>query len=171
MRGYFTTSNNWNRLFAYFTSENASCPIESGMRPVSRVKNWGYSREIHDFPPPITLHRSDSKTQRFGLRVCWEVCFASRNKFQPTFNCCQLCPTVVAGAADTPLGLVTVLRFVRLRVMDISLSASGLQVRRETAQIAKGWPFSRSSLTWSRSFATCDNQPDACVPSTSCRNQ
>ena len=43
---HYTTPSKWNRLFAYFTSENASCPIESGMRPVSRVKNWGYSRVL-----------------------------------------------------------------------------------------------------------------------------
>ena len=42
---HYTTSSKWNRLFAYFTSENASRPIESGFRLVSRVKNWGYSRE------------------------------------------------------------------------------------------------------------------------------
>ena len=36
----------WNRLFAYFTSENASRPIESGIRPVSGVKYWGYSSEF-----------------------------------------------------------------------------------------------------------------------------
>ena len=40
---HYTTPSKWNRLFAYFTSENASCPIESGIRPVSGVKYWGYS--------------------------------------------------------------------------------------------------------------------------------
>ena len=38
--------------------------------------------------------------------------------------------------------LPTVLRFARFCVIDISLALIGLTVRRETAQIAKGWPFS-----------------------------
>ena len=42
---HYTTPSKWNRFFAYFTSENASRPIESGMSPVSWVKNWGYSSE------------------------------------------------------------------------------------------------------------------------------
>ncbi|MBQ3289416.1 MAG: hypothetical protein IJH50_08420, partial [Kiritimatiellae bacterium] len=40
---HYTTPNKWNRLFAYFTSENASRPMESGIRLVSDIKNWGYS--------------------------------------------------------------------------------------------------------------------------------
>ena len=61
------------------------------------------------------------------------------------------CPTVLAGDAVTPFGLPTVLRFARFRARDISLSVIGLQVRRETAQIAKGWPSFRASLSRARS--------------------
>ena len=43
------------------------------------------------------------------------------------------------------------MRFARFRVIDISLALIGLQVCRETAQIAKGWPSFRSSLSRSRS--------------------
>ena len=41
---HYTTPGKWNRFFAYFTSESASRPIESGTCPVPGVKNWGYSR-------------------------------------------------------------------------------------------------------------------------------
>ena len=66
----------------------------------------------------------------------------------------QLLPTLSDSGGRSvrpPFGLPTVLRFARFRVMDISLSVIELQVRRETAQIAKGWPFFRASLTRSRS--------------------
>ena len=33
-----------NRLFVYFTYGNSSRPINSGIRLISLVKNWGYSR-------------------------------------------------------------------------------------------------------------------------------
>ena len=51
----------------------------------------------------------------------------------------------------TDSGLPTVLRFARFRVIGFSLALNGLQVRRETAQIAKGWPSFRTSPTRSRS--------------------
>ena len=47
-------------------------------------------------------------------------------------------------------GLPTVLRFARFRVIGFSLALNGLHVRRETAQIAKGWPSFRTSPTRSR---------------------
>ena len=40
---HYTTPCKWNRLFAYFTFENASRPMESGTCLVSGVKNRGYS--------------------------------------------------------------------------------------------------------------------------------
>ncbi|MBR4937719.1 MAG: hypothetical protein IKZ22_02450, partial [Kiritimatiellae bacterium] len=43
VRGYFTTSNNWNRFFAYFTSKNSYHPIKQGLPWLLGVKNWGYS--------------------------------------------------------------------------------------------------------------------------------
>ena len=45
MRGYFTTSNNWNRFFAYFTSKNSYHPIKQGLSLFLGVKNWGYSKQ------------------------------------------------------------------------------------------------------------------------------
>ena len=47
----------------------------------------------------------------------------------------------VAQGDRPPFGLPTVLRFARFRVIYISLALISLQVRRETAQTAKGWPF------------------------------
>jgi hypothetical protein len=44
VRGYFTTSNNWNRFFAYFTSKNSYHPIKQGLSLFLGVKNWGYSK-------------------------------------------------------------------------------------------------------------------------------
>ena len=41
---HYATPSKWNRLFAYFTFENAFRPKESGTRLVSWVKSWGYSR-------------------------------------------------------------------------------------------------------------------------------
>ena len=42
--GHYTASSKWNRLFAYFTSENPYRPIKPGIRLISGVKNWGYSK-------------------------------------------------------------------------------------------------------------------------------
>ena len=52
----------------------------------------------------------------------------------------QLLPPLSDELAVTPVGLPTFLRFARFRVIGISLSVIGLQVRRETVQSAKGWP-------------------------------
>ena len=96
---------------------------------------------LETFLLPITLHRSDFETQRFGQRACWEVCFAI---LQQLFARFQLLPTLsdsVVQGDRPPFGLPTVLRFARFRVIYISLALISLQVRRETAQTAKGWPF------------------------------
>ena len=63
-----------------------------------------------------------------------------------------------------PIGLPTFLRFARFRAICILLPTIGLQVCRETAQSAKGWPF---LLFRGRAPATiCNNQPDTHAPST-----
>ena len=77
----------------------------------------------------------------------------------------------MAEAVAYNFGLPTVLRFARFRSMDISLSMLGLQVRRETAQIAKGWPFSVPASRGRAPAATYDNQPDMRVPSSSRHNR
>ena len=93
-----------------------------------------------DFSAPNRL--GNTERLRRGLGGCWELGSAVLSSFFARVQFAGHCPTELAGAAATRLGLPTVLRFARFRVMGISLSAIGLQVRRETAQIAKGWPFS-----------------------------
>ena len=74
------------------------------------------------------------------------------------FSFCRHCSTVLAGEKVSHFCLPMVLRFARFRIMDISLSMIGLQVRRETAQIAKGWPFSvpASRISPERECASCE---------------
>ena len=81
----------------------------------------------------------------------------ARFAFSETLSDC------VAGSLAAPFGLPTFLRFARFRIVGISLSVIGLQVRRETAQIAKGWPSFRSSLPRSRSFLIRDRQQSGIV--------
>ena len=125
------------------------------------------------------------KHRGFGRGVCLEVlhhasaCLRQRpdgrwilavleQLLRPILFGWEHCPTVLAsrrGDTDnrSPFGLPTVLRFARFRARDISLSVIGLQVRRETAQIAKGWPSFRSSLPRSRSFLIRDRQQSGIV--------
>ena len=130
--------------------------------------------EFHDFSPPLSHFPVLILTQRRlrrGLGGCWEVGFAIYSRFLARFQFEERQSDRGGGSGVTPFGLPTVLRFAQFRVIGISMPLIGLQVHRETAQIAKGWPSFRTSLTRSRSFSICNSQPDARVPSASRHNQ
>ena len=96
--------------------------------------------------------------------MCWEDCFALLQQLRAHFHFIKHCPTVLEEVGARNFGLPTVLRFARFRVIGISLALTGLQVRRETAQIAKCWPSFRSGLTRSRSFVYLRQPTDRAWP-------
>ena len=70
-------------------------------------------------------------------------------------------PTVLAEAAVTHFGLPTFLRFARSRVIGIPMAMIVLEIGRETAQTAKGWPFSVPASRGRALAVICNNQQSA----------
>ena len=71
---------------------------------------------------------------------------------------------MLAEVGARNFGLPTVLRFARFRVTGILVALIGLMVSRETAQTAKGWPFSVPASRGRALAVTCTNQQGARGP-------
>ena len=78
---------------------------------------------------------------RRGLGECWEICFTIKKQLRARFELLTTLSDSGARGDRPPFGLPTVLRFARFRAIGIQLALISIQVRRETAQTAKGWPF------------------------------